>query len=125
MLRTVSYLISFQFTTTQSSQVITKTRSSSEGRRFMSGALCLPLHRRPLRTMRPPPPAVATELQWGELCQEPLAPTHALLGRNAQLGQSCCPLRATVNTCRLWAVNPNLAPLRMSVGAEERGAGQE
>ena len=91
----------------------------------MSGALYFPLRRRLLRTIRPPPPTVATESQRGELRQEPLAPAHALLGRNAQLGRSCCPMRATVNTRRLWAVNPNLAPLRMSVGAEERGAGQE
>src|ERR1700761_5301958 len=110
MLRTVSYLISSQFTTTQSSLVITKTRSLSEGRRFLSSALCLPLCCCPLRTMRPPPPAVATESQWGEWHREPLAPAHVLLGCNAQLGQSCCPMRATVNTCRLWAANPDLAP---------------
>ena len=67
------------------SQVTVLAGLPSEGQRFLSGALYFPLHRRLLRTIRPPPPAVATELQWGELCQEPLAPAHALLGRNAQL----------------------------------------
>src|SRR6201996_3019934 len=42
------------------------TRSRSEGRSW-SRAPYLPLRRRPLRTIRPPPPTVFTELQWGEL----------------------------------------------------------
>ena len=62
----VSCHITFQFASTQSLLVITKTRSPYEGWRFLSSALYLPLRCRPLRTMRPPPPAVATESQWGE-----------------------------------------------------------
>src|ERR1700761_4095146 len=41
-------------------------RSRSKGRRPWSYTPDLPLRCRPLRTIRPPPPTVFTELQWGE-----------------------------------------------------------
>jgi hypothetical protein len=53
----------------------------SEGRRSWSRAPYLPLRCRPLRTMRPPPPTVSTELQWDERSQGAFGTTYALLGR--------------------------------------------
>ena len=47
-------------------QVTVFARSRSEGRRSWSRAPYL-LRCRPLRTIRPPPPTVSAELQWGEL----------------------------------------------------------
>jgi hypothetical protein len=65
--------------------------------------LACPLHSCPLRTMRPPPPTVPTELQWGELCMEPFGTcTHCWVILESQCGRSCSPLCATVSTCCLW-----------------------
>jgi hypothetical protein len=63
----VSFGFGFQSTSTQiASQIITQTRSTSETWRSWSYTPYLPLRCRPLRTIRPPPPTVSTELQWGE-----------------------------------------------------------
>jgi hypothetical protein len=63
----VSSGFGFQSTSTQiASQITTQTRSMSETWRSWSYTPYLPLCCRPLRTIRPPPPTVSTELQWGE-----------------------------------------------------------
>src|ERR1700761_3050095 len=84
------------------------------------------LRRHPLRTIRPPPPTAFAELQWGEPRSEAFGTVtrRRWVVFESQSGRSCCPLRATVSTRRLWAVNPNLAPV-CQVGEEERGAGRE
>jgi hypothetical protein len=104
-------------------KITTQTRSTSETRRSWSYALDLPLRCRPLRTIRPPPPTVSTELQWGELRRGAFGTCARVAGSFSISEWSVLlPSVATVSTRRLWAVNLEMATFQIS---EERGAGWE
>ena len=104
-------------------QVTVFARSWSEGRRSWSRAPYLPLHCCPLRTIRPPPPTVFTELHWGELCWG-ASGTCAHVAGSFSISEwlVLLPSVATVSTCRLWTVNLEMIPFQI---LEERGAGWE
>ena len=56
----------------------------------------------PSRTMRTPPPIITTELPWGELHWKSFGTHTRMLGHiRITVGQSCCPMWATVNTHHL------------------------
>ena len=88
-------------------------RSRSEGRSW-SRAPYLPLRCRPLRTIRPPPPTVFTELQWGEL-RRGASGTCARVAGSFSISEwsVLLPSVATVSTRRLWTVNLEMATFQI------------
>jgi hypothetical protein len=75
-----------------------------------SNAPTLLLCCRPVTTLGRPLLPLSRSCSGVSRARKPLAPAHALLGRY-HCGQPCCPWWATVSTCHLSMVNPDLAPL--------------
>src|ERR1700761_6773615 len=91
-------------------QVTIFARSQSEGRRSWGHAPYLPLRCCPLRTIRPPPPTISMELQWGELHRGAFG-TCALVAGLFSISEwsVLLPSVATVSTHHLWMVNLKMA----------------
>jgi hypothetical protein len=89
-------------------------RSRSKGRRPWSYTPDLPLRRRPLRTIRPPPPTVFTELQWGERHRGAFGTCARVAGSfSISVWSVLLPSVATVSTRRLWTVNLEMATFQI------------